>query len=443
MTRILTLTLFSLIVAPQFVRADQNTTLVSEHSLGANNSTETLDREGSLVAVARRHDGCVLVDVTNPANPATVTTISPDPTTQDIWDVDLHNGHLYLMNRPEGTDTILGNWVGMYIYDVTVPSSPVFEGYILWGGGAWHHLGGSLSAGTVVDIGLQTVAFVCSDISGDVEVFDVTNQSAPVHLASIYRPESFATPYDVQVNNGYLYTAWGSGGFTIHDVALPAAPVLDVHQPNLGPPTINGGVRTIAVTPDGSRIITGEYTLEGAIRLWTPATLPVTQADDKWTLGTGALVWTVRASNDFVYVAHLEDGVQVLDIRGAGLNPVGSFDPDTGNPGVTWAGIADIEIDGNRIYCSHQNDGLYVFDFGDVVEITRAQWHSRKKELTVWATSSGQPSVNLEVDGFGAMVWNRKRQRYELKLRGVPSNPGGVIVYSDLVGFDASPVTTR
>ena len=28
-----------------------------------------------------------------------------------------------------------------------------------------------------------------------------------------------------------------------------------------------------------------------------------------------ALLWTVRATNDFAYVAHLEDGIQILDIR--------------------------------------------------------------------------------------------------------------------------------
>lgn len=422
--------------------ADQNTSLVSQLGVGASTCTETLDKEGNLVAVARRHDGCALIDVSDPQNPLPIGTIHPDVgATYDIWDVDLHNGYLYLMNRPEAVDSQLLNWVGVYIYDLNVVGPPPQVGYILWGGGAWHHLAGSVKSGTVAEVNGSPYAFLCSDITGDVEVFDMSLPSAPLYVTSILAPQIFSSSWDVRVQNDHLFTAWGRGGFTIHDVSVIGAPLLTRHQVYTGPATINGGVRTIAPTPDGTRVVTGEYTLSGHVRLWdvSPIGPPLS-----WQLGSGALLWTVRTTNDFVYVAHLEDGIQVLDIRTPNqMTSVGCFDPSTGNPTGTWAGISDVEIVGTRLYASHQTDGLYVVDFGDEVVITKAEWRRRKKELTVWAESSGQPDVSLEVVGFGQMNWNRKRGRYELKVRNVASNPVTVGVVSDLTGAAIRTVTVR
>ncbi len=343
------------------------------------------------------------------------------------------------MNRPEAIDSTLLNWVGVYIYDLNVAGTPPQVGHILWGGGAWHHLAGSVKSGMVADVSGSTYAFLCSDITGDVEVFDMNIPAAPVFVTSIYSPDMFAQSWDARVQNDKLFTAWGRGGFTIHDLSTLPTPSLTVHQPYTGTPVINGGVRTVAPTPDGLKLVTGEYTLDGTVHLWDLSGTLTHEAS--WELGSGALLWTVRASNDFAFVAHLEDGMQVLDLRnGQTFNDVGCFDPDSGSPNGVWSGISDIEIDGTRLYLSHQTDGLYVVDFGDLVDITKAEWRRRKKELKVWATSTGQPDVILEVDGFGVMNWNRKRNRYELKLRGVNSNLGSVIVISSLTGEDTRTV---
>lgn len=421
--------------------ADQNTTLVSQLGLGPGTYNETLDKEGNLVAVARRHDGCALIDVTDPGNPILIDTILPDvAATYDIWDVDLHNGYLYLMNRPEAVDSQLLNWAGVYIYDLNVVGPPQHVGTILWGSAAWHHLAGSVLSGTVADVNGSPYGFFCSDITGNVEVFDLSVPAAPVFVTSVVSPGIFSSSWDVRVQNDYLFTAWGSAGFTIHDVTTIGAPQLTRHQVYTGPATINGGVRSITPTPDGLHVVTGEYTLSSHVRLWDIAP----GSPLSWQLGSGALLWTVRATNDFVYVAHLEDGLQVLDIRTPGqITSVGSFDPMPGTPAVTWAGISDLEIVGTRVYASHETDGLYVVDFGDQVVITKAEWRQRKKELTVWAESTGQPDVSLEVVGFGQMTWDHRRGRYQLKAGNVASNPGTVAVVSDLTGADLETVTVR
>ena len=441
------------------VNAVENTSLVSQLSMGADTCTETLDKEGDLVAVARRHDGCVLVDVSDPENPSIITTINPDDRVPnatpsiDIWDVDIHNGYLYMMNRGEAVDPLLNNWVGLYIYDIAVPNSPVLEGWLLWGGGIYHHLAGSVHAGTVADINGIPHAFLCSDITGDVEIFNVMIPSAPIFITSIFSPGYFSQACEVVVQNDRLFSAWGDDGFTIHDVALlPLQPDLVLHQPYIGAAVINGGLRTLCPTPDGNHLVTGEYTLQGDVRLWDISNLgtdaqvnqSLVQLVDSWKLDTGAILWTVRATDDFAFVAHLEDGLQVLDIRDrSGLSTIGCFDPDSGSPVTTWAGIADVVVEGTRLFASHQTDGLYVVDFGGQVEITKAQWWNKKKRLTVWATASNQPDANLELVGYGPMAWNNKRKHYEKIVSNVSSNPGLVIVVSDLTGFDDAIVTAR
>lgn len=423
--------------------ADENMTQVSQHGVGLDTCTETLDKQGNLVAIARRHDGCVLIDVTNPQAPSTIAVIQPDMGTQDIWDVDIHGDYVYLMNRPEAVDSVLGNWVGLYVYDISTPAPPALAGYVLWGGGAWHHLAGSVQAGTVNDINGTPYAFLCSDITGNVEVFDMTIPSAPLFVTSIFPQTSFTSAFEVQFLNNKVYIAWGRGGFSVEDVSNPFAPVNLIDQPYTGQSVINGGLKTIAPTPDGKYVVTGEYTLQGTIRIWDVQGSAAIQKDT-WQLNTGALLWTVRATNDFAFVAHLEDGIQVLDIRDKNnVSNVGSFDPDAGNPTTTWSGISDVYIDGNRIYSSHQLDGLYATDFGDSISVLKAEWHRKKKQLTVYATSSDQPQRTLTLVGFGNMTWKSRKNLYQLKQRSVTSNPGTITIESDLIGTITVPVTTR
>jgi hypothetical protein len=442
-SRILAICLLSLVSTGR-AQASDNTTILSQLSAGVDTCTETLHKEGNLVAIARRHDGCLIVDVSNPANPVTLASVNPDPASIDIWDVNIHNGYLYLMNRPEAVDSNLGNWVGVYIYDLSTPNAPIQVGELLWGGGAWYHLAGSVSAGIVADINGTPYAFLCSDITSSVEVFDMTSPATPIFVTSIYRPEPFATCSDVAVRGNHLYTAWGDGGFTIHDMSTPLLPFLEAHQVYTGPPTFNGGLRTISPTPDGTHVVTGEYTLSGTVRLWNVSNLAAISQEASWELGSGALIWTVRTTDRFAFVAHLEDGVQILDIQNrTQLNLVGCFDETAGSPSGIWSGIADIEVDGNTVYASHQTLGLIVFEFGDEVAITKAEWKRRKKELTVWATSSADSDTTLEVIGFGVMSWSNRKQRHELKILNVSSNPGTVYILSDLNGTDQEVVQVR
>ena len=442
--------LLALLAACNQAWADTKTVQLAEHSMGQDTCTETLAKEGDFVYVARRHDGVAIVDVSTPNSPVTIATIDPDgpnASTVDVWDVQVLDGTLYIFNEGEAIDPNKGNWTGVYIYDVSFPWLPVELGAIVWGSQPWHHLAGQSRSGEVGKINGVPHIFVCSEITGEVEVFDVSNPANAVWKSTVFSP-TWDSPFETVFQNNKLYTAWGGGGFTIDDVANPALPVRDQWQPYTGPGTINGGLKTIAPTPDGLHVVTGEYTQSGHVRLWDVAN-GISQVAT-WQLGTGALIWSVRATNDYAYVAHLEDGIQILDIANRNsLTPAGCFEPDAAPATGVWRGIPDLVIDGMTLYASHDSRGLFVVEHDpqlappDTITITKADWKRRQERLIVYATSSNQPSPTLTVQGFGVMTWKANRNRYQLVLRNVSSNPGTVTVRSSDGGSATRTVRVR
>lgn len=433
-------------------RADEKTVLVSETSVGAGWS-ETIAKEGDTVYIARHGDGVDILDVSLPHAPLLIANIDPDGPaydTVDVWDVQVLNGILYVFNKgtAEDPNPDKGDWTGVYMYDVSLPWAPVEVGAIVWGKHPWHHLGAWTTSGEVGLIAGVPHLFVCSKISSDVEVFDVSNPAVAVWKSTILRP-AWRQSEETVYRNGKLYTAWGTEGFTIDDVSDPEAPVRLGHQPYTGPLVVNGGLRTLSPTPDGTHVVTGEYTTVGDVRLWNVSNPGAITQVASWRLGTNALLWSVRATNDYAYVAHLEDGIRILDIRTrTSLSPAGFFDPDPAPPVRTWAGISDIVVDGMLLYASHETRGLFVVEHDpllpppDVVTITSATYRTSKRELKVYATSSQQPTPTLTVVGLGTMTWKSRDRRYELTIR-VNANPGSVTVESSARGRATATVSAQ
>lgn len=441
-----------LLLSSSVASGGDKTVLMSETNLGGG-AAETLAKEGNTVYVARHADGVDVIDVTNPVAPVKLTTIDPDGpgnATVDVWDVQVLNDVLYVFNKGSAIDPNpdKGNWTGVYMYDVSNPATPVEVGAIVWGKHPWHHLGAWTQSGAVGLIAGVPHLFVCSSISTEVEVFDVSNPAVAVWKSTVFRP-AWKASQETVYQDGKLYTAWGTEGFTIDDISTPDTPVRLGHQPYTGPSVVNGGLRTLCPTPDGQHVVTGEYTTQGDVRLWDVRNPGAITQVASWRLGTGALLWSVKASNDYAYVAHLEDGIRILDIRTrTALTPAGSFDPDPSAPVRTWAGIADIVLDGMMMYASHETRGLFnvLHDPNlpppDSVSVTTASYKSSKRELTVYATSTQQPTPTLTVAGFGPMTWVRRNNRYELVVR-ANSAPATVTVNSSAGGSRTATVSIR
>ena len=418
------------------LRADDKTVFLSETGVGPGVS-ETLAYEGTTVYIARHDKGVDVMSVVDPYHPVKLTTIDPDGpnfATTDVWDVQVLNNVLYVFNRGKAADPNpgKGNFTGVYMYDVSNPQAPVELGAITYGKRPNYHLGSTTQSGEVGLISGVPHLFVCSYMSGCVEIFNVSNPALAVWKSTVRRVSRGAK--ETVYQNGMLYTAWGTDGFTVHNVSNPALPVRTNRQVYTGPftPQPEQGVRTLWPTPDGLHVVTGEYTTTSVVRKWAVNTQAGTTAEvATWRLGSKAYLWSVKATNNYAYVAHLEDGIRILDLS-QGLASAGSFDPDPALAIRTWDGIADIALNGSTMYASHEQRGLFIVNHDpnqDTVTVSTATYQSSTNQLTIYATSTQQPNPTLTVTGLGAMTWNATNSRYELIVT-VPSAPVSVSVTS-------------
>lgn len=443
----------ALLVLPSLISgasADEKTVLYSETFL-PHACAEKIAKEGNTVYVAQHDGGVDVIDVSNPSSPTLLGSIDPDGPNNsvDIWDVQVLNGTLYAFNRGLTIDPIKGNWTGCYMYDVSVPSFPIEVGAIVYGTQPWHHLGAyTISAEVGLISGVPHV-FICSSISSQVEIFDVSNPAIAVYQSTVYTPGTgYYQALQTVYQDNKLYTAWGDGGFTIDDVSDPTNPIRLGHRTYTGPLVVNGGLQTICPTPDGQHVVTGEYTTQGDVRLWNVSNPGAITQAASWRLNTGALLWTVHATNDYAYVAHLEDGIRILNIQSrTSLTPAGFFDPNAGTPARDWLGISDIVFDGMTMYACHSARGLFIVEHDpylpvqDVVTVTFAEYSRSRKKLTVYATSNQQPTPTLTVAGYGVMTWSNTRSRYE-KVISLRSAPASVTVNSSAGGSASRNVTS-
>ena len=90
--------------------------------------------------------------------------------------------------------------------------------------------------------------------------------------------------------------------------------------------------------------------------------------------------------------------------------------------------------------CNGQTDSQEPSCQVDTVVITKAEWKTAGKKLTVWATSTAAPSPTLTVVGFGTMTYDSVNNRYTFTRNNV-NNPGTVTVTSSQGGSDTEPVT--
>lgn len=437
---------FLLLATAWSARADEKTLFVSETYLGGS-PAETIAKEGDFVYIAKHESGVAVLDVANPLDPTLVTTIDPDGANNsvDVWDVQVLNDVLYVFNKGLAIDPNKGNWTGVYIYDVSNPAVPVELGAITWGAGGGYHFGAYTESGEVGLIAGVPHIFVCSSITTMVEIFDVSNPAVPVYVSTVMRP-TWKPALQTVYQNGKLYTAWGTEGFTIDDVSIPANPVRLGRQVYVGAAVVNGGLQTICPTPDGTHVVTGEYTNGGDVRLWNVTNPGAISQVASWRLGTNSLLWTVVATNDYAYVAHLEDGIRILNIQArTSLTPAGFFDPDPAPSLRNWCGISDLVLDGMTLYACHSSRGLFVVQHDpflpppDTITITSATYKTSRKELKVYATSSLQPTPTLTVAGVGTMTWSNRNRRYELTAR-VNTTPTTVTVNSSARGTATATV---
>ena len=424
-----------------------NTQQISQLSLGNDSSTHDLWAENNFIYVARGQYGLDIIDATNQQAPTVVHTIRPfqGVANIDIEDVHVHNGIAYFTNHvPNGSPT---PHVGLFIYDVSIPTAPVELGRLEWGAGPWYHLGGNCHGVYIHDDGTNVFAYLASRTTSAVEVFDVSVPSSPVWLSTIYPPlTQYGTipgmAHEITVRGNLCFTTWLDAGFAIHDISNPVAPQLVSHTPYSGAYTYHAWP-----TDDGTHLLTTDAWGNIGLQIWDITTPSAPSLKGTWNSGSGSIMHNVFVKGNKAYLSHFEDGLHIIDISDLS-NPVqtGWFDTDLGANGFNTNGTYGVYPFETNIYLSHREDGLYIIGEAnvpagpDTVDIVSANWYRNQgKTLEIIATSSHSPAAVLTVDGFGTMTYRPGNDDYILSVYS-RKKPRTITVESNLDGSDSSRV---
>jgi hypothetical protein len=326
-------------------------------------AVEVADRYAYIATGA--HAGMRIYDVINPAEPQLVGGYTVDGF---VHDVDLADHFAYLAAGQQG----------LRVVDVARPAAPDEVG----------GLKTSKYADYVTVAGrfaYLTVRFAAQDY--ELMVIDVANPGLPVALSSFVPGFMIA---GTAVSDGYAYVVAGDHGLRVLDVRRPRAPLeVGAWVPSswVSGVVVSGGHAYVA-TQDGLRVLdladqaapvevgrldvpgnAQQVAVDGALAYLstTEQGLHIIDVADPtrprpiggWKL---APISPLAVSSGFAYAGD-PTAVHVIDVR----------DPTT-PPGraslATWHAAADIDIAGWTAYVAAEQDGLRLFDIG---QLTRPQ----------------------------------------------------------------------
>jgi hypothetical protein len=262
--------------------------------------------------------GLLVVDVTDPANPAVVSSTPFDLS----WGGDI---------VAIGSTVYIAGQSGLQVVDVSDPAAPSVTGTFDW------------SFSTTVD-GLDVwgdLAYV-TDLNVGVRLIDVSDPTDPLQVALLEPP-----PYGpgVAAMEGILFWAAGDAGLRAYDVSIPSTPV------EIGSFSTPAAVSVVAV--DGAR---GVAVARDSLRVLdmtdpaNPIEIGVYHPAGRWDANCVDLV------GGFAYVCdHVNDRVVVLDTSEANaVAPVAE---------INAHGLSDLEV--VPPYAFIQGAELLIVDISD------------------------------------------------------------------------------
>jgi choice-of-anchor B domain-containing protein len=182
--------------------------------------------------------------------------LTEDPTAPRLlWNTEPRHGH---------DASVVGNRLydfhgraGTFIYDVTNPAAPALLGTITHPRIAYHHSGYPTADGNYL--------FICDELAQpsvpDITVWDIRQPDDPQRVATI--TDEDATVHNLYIVGSYAYVSYYQAGFRVYDVADPTQPTLvDTYDtsPNTAGPGFGGAWGVYPFTPSGTVYVSGsEY----------------------------------------------------------------------------------------------------------------------------------------------------------------------------------------
>ncbi|MBD3190659.1 MAG: hypothetical protein GF308_08440 [Candidatus Heimdallarchaeota archaeon] len=309
--------------------------------------------------IADSYQGLVVVEVSDPTNP--IICVNKEIAGR-VFELQIQDHLVYVLSD-----------VGLYIYDITNPSSPIFiDSYGVGSGVVGFHISENYGYLTTIDDELlilditdpysitlegscsivndpytinvydeEGYAFIAGMNEGEMCIVDISTSSTPM-IAGWYNQTNVV--YDIQFQGQYAYLANGESGLLVLDITNPFAPVF------VGEYVIANGFACELVVEDDCVFLAASS--EG-IRI-VNVSLPETPFEigyttrlndaDHLSVVNGTIVTTNTYSGLRLWTIDLDgDGLYYADEQLLGLDPT--------NPDSDHDGIADGEED-------YDNDGV-------------------------------------------------------------------------------------
>ena len=298
-------------------------------------SVTTIEIGGAIYALvaANVDDGIQIIDITDPANPAAVSSVTDGAGGFDTLDgassVDTTTigGSHYALVAADTDD-------GVQIIDITDPANPVAVSSVTDGAGGFDTLDGASSVDTTT-IGGSHYALVAADTDDGVQIIDITDPANPVAVSSVtdgaggFDMLDGASSVDTTTIGGSHYAlvaADTDDGVQIIDITDPANPaaVSSVTDGAGGFDTLNG-----ASSVDTATIGNRHYALVAAffddgvqiIDITDPANPVAASKAVDGRLGFNTLGWPKFVTTETVGDSHYalvsavdDKGIQIINI---------------------------------------------------------------------------------------------------------------------------------
>lgn len=296
-----------------------------------------------LVIIGKRLDGWAVVDVSNPFLPMEIASTGAGMFIKDV--------------KIEGDVVVVNNErisfsAGAVLYDINNPFAPV----------ELARIGSPLALSVHNTLLKDGFLYLSSNTTRQVEIFDARVPSNPVHVASV--ADDNGRIHDTAVVNGRLYSSFLQGGFRVHDVSDPTAPVLLASQDYEGAVTHNAWP-----SADGRFLFTTDEVAGGHLRVWDLGEVgggqgPVRQVG-RFVASQPAIIHNVFVKDEIAYASYYAAGLRIIDVSTPRLPvEVAIFDTFPGGGDVFdggW-GVFPFNEDG-IVYFTDLVTGLWVLRF--------------------------------------------------------------------------------
>ena len=290
---------------------------------------EGLAVSGTYAFVAVGSSGMEVIDISDPANPYSVTVVA-----------GAGSGYAEGINV-SSPYAYLANGANFSIMDISTPTEPTLLGSIEDAGGDW-----------IQDVNvISNYAYVCAWGTG-IDVVNISNPSEPTFVTTLSNPLNA----DIMFDGNYGYIASREYGLTVIDVSTPSAPtIINTFLTDGVLRKVSFGAITINEEQIG-HIFTAEVSAIGAVDVSDAANGMSYSGKVAVLPPAEGIAYSSLIDGTTAYVAYGDFGVRILDVSNLGnITELGNYE--------TGGSSRKIVLKDNVAFVANRAGGVLVLFF--------------------------------------------------------------------------------